>query len=71
MVRVNRAKLIMIPSVIPNGFLLAVVTEDERTIGKSGQMQGARIVTNPDKKAKKSNISMLYVLIINYKFNNR
>lgn len=42
----------MIPKVMPNGFFRADVTEEERIIGKSGQIQGAKIVINPDKKAK-------------------
>ena len=58
MVNVKRAKLIIIPKVIPNGFFLAVVMDEERTIGKSGQIQGAKIVTKPDTKAKNKSTSI-------------
>jgi hypothetical protein len=45
----------MIPRVTPRGFLCDFpVTLTERIMGKSGQIQGAKIVTNPAKKAKKS-----------------
>jgi len=72
---VKRAKLKIIPSVIPSGlcrpFPLSV---EERTMGNNGQMHGARIVTNPERNAKPSksiilgssnyscyNLSMKYV----------
>ena len=52
MVSVKRAKLTIIPIVIPKGFLFSPVTDEERIIGKSGQMHGARIVIKPEMKAK-------------------
>ena len=58
MVSVKRAKLIIIPKVIPNGFLFSLVTVDERMIGKRGQMQGASIVTKPEMKAKNKRINI-------------
>ena len=58
MVSVKSAKLIIIPKVIPRGFLFSPVTVDERMIGKSGQMQGARIVTRPEMKAKNKRINI-------------
>ena len=59
MVRVKRAKLIIIPRVMPNGFLRAFVTDEERMIGSNGQIHGAKMVTNPDKKAKNNKINIL------------
>ncbi len=57
------AKLIIIPKVIPKGFRFSPVEEDERMIGRRGQMQGAKIVTNPDKNAKVKRI-IIKVLVI-------
>jgi len=57
-VKVKRAKLIIIPKVMPNGFLFSPVTDDEKIIGKRGQIHGARIVIKPDKKAKNKRIVM-------------
>lgn len=46
-------KLTIIPRVIPRGFLRPVEPiEVERIIGRSGQMQGVKIVTNPERNAK-------------------
>ena len=59
MVRVKKAKLNMIPRVIPNGFLLPVLVEDARTMGKRGQMQGAKIVKNPERKAKNKRTNII------------
>lgn len=54
MVRVKSANEIMIPSVMPKDFALLPPTADEdKTIGSSGQMQGAKIVTSPEMKAKR------------------
>ncbi len=47
----------MIPKVMPNGFLFAVVTDEERMMGSKGQIHGAKIVINPDRKAKNNNIN--------------
>ena len=53
MLSVKIVKLSIMPSVIPRGRLWDVLpTEAERIIGKSGQIQGARIVTSPDINAK-------------------
>lgn len=57
MVRVNIAKLNIIPRVMPRGFFFSPVVEDDRTIGKRGQMHGARMVINPETKEKKSRIN--------------
>lgn len=42
------------PSVIPKGLLCPPfpATDEERTIGNNGHIQGARMVTRPDRKAK-------------------
>ena len=50
--RVNSAKLNIIPSVIPSGFLCPPVALADKTMGKSGQIHGAKIVTSPERKAK-------------------
>lgn len=47
------------PRVIPKGFLFAFVTDEERIIGKSGQMQGAKTVANPERNEKNSKISTI------------
>ena len=59
MVRVKKAKLVTIPKVIPNGLDFPPAVVDERTIGKSGQMQGARIVTNPEINAKNKSANIM------------
>lgn len=64
MVRVKNAKLNIIPRVIPSGFFLPVLVEDARTIGKRGHIQGARIVTRPETKEKKSKISIIKLYIV-------
>lgn len=48
----------MIPKVIPKGFLWPPVADEESNIGKSGQIQGARMVTKPEIKAKRSSTSI-------------
>lgn len=55
MVRVKIEKLVMTPSVIPKDLDLPPVADEDKTIGRRGQMQGARIVTKPDKKEKMNN----------------
>lgn len=64
------AKLVIIPKVIPKGFLWPPVAVDERIMGKSGQMHGAAMVTSPEIKANKSSIdiSKLYHIIYKYSF---
>ncbi len=56
-----------IPKVTPSGFLCPPVTVDERTIGKSGHIHGAKIVTRPEIKAKikRININFKYTIKIN------
>ena len=56
--KVKKAKLIITPIVIPRGFFLPPVAEADKTIGKSGQIQGAAIVTSPEIKANISRISI-------------
>ncbi len=51
----------MMPSVIPRGFLFSPVVVDDKIIGRSGQIHGARIVTRPDINAK--NKSTFIVII--------
>ena len=63
--KVNMPKLMSIPSVIASGlFLLCPAIEEDKTIGNSGQMHGARIVTSPDIKANPSSkpISLFYTI---------
>lgn len=58
---VKNVKLTIIPSVTPSGLLwLLPVAEAERTIGNSGQMHGAKIVTSPARNANpKSKIILI------------
>jgi len=51
-------KLSIMPSVIPSGRRCPPfpATDEDKTIGKSGQIHGARIVTRPDKNAKSKSI---------------
>ena len=51
MVRVRTAKLTATPTVIPNDLALPPRDAD-KMIGRSGQIQGARMVTRPEMKAK-------------------
>ena len=54
--KVNMEKLDTTPRVMPSDRRCPPfsATEDERTIGRTGQMHGARIVTNPAKYANSS-----------------
>ena len=52
MKRVNIVKLVMTPKVSPRDFLFPPPEDAENTIGKSGQMQGAKIVINPARNEK-------------------
>ena len=45
------------PSVSPSGLRRPPNDDDDRTIGSRGQIQGAAIVTNPERNAKNSRIS--------------
>jgi hypothetical protein len=58
-VRVKAVKLARIPNVIPNGFSLPPVDVADRTIGRSGQMHGAKIVNSPEIKANSSSIGII------------
>ena len=49
-VKVTRPKLIIIPRVMPSGFLCPPVAVADKMIGRSGHIQGARIVISPDTK---------------------
>jgi hypothetical protein len=54
---VKNAKLKTMPSVMPSGLRCpSAATDDERTIGKIGQMQGARVVTSPARNANPSSV---------------
>ena len=59
MLSVKIEKLNIMPSVIPKGFLCPPVVEDDKIIGKSGQIHGARMVTRPEIKAKRRRINMI------------
>src|SRR3989344_6952373 len=50
--KVKNAKLTIIPRVIPIGFRCPPLVDEERMIGRSGQMQGAKIVVRPATKEK-------------------
>ena len=58
MKRVKNAKLVMIPTMIPNDFVFPPFTDADKIIGSKGQMQGARIVTNPEINAKTNKITI-------------
>ena len=64
--RVKIVKLSMTPRVIPSGLWcpLFPAIEEDRTIGSTGQIHGAKIVTKPAENEKKSNkiIRNLYSL---------
>ncbi len=53
---VKSVKLKMNPITIPTGRLCPPDREPERTIGRTGSMQGERTVTSPAKKANKKRI---------------
>jgi hypothetical protein len=55
MVSVKNAKLIIIPRTIPSGLLwLFPATDEDKIMGNTGQMHGARMVMTPDKNENKS-----------------
>ncbi len=72
MLKVKKANEIIIPSVTPSGLLwlgLVPAIEDDKMIGKSGHIHGARIVTSPEIKAKPSSNTILNKPIItNFQF---
>jgi len=49
--RVKKVKEAIKPRTTPSGFLLPDLSTEERIIGRSGRIQGERIVTNPAMKA--------------------
>ena len=58
-VRVRTVKLVIMPRVSERErFLLGVETEKENIIGKTGQIQGEKMVTSPERKAKISRINI-------------
>ena len=66
MERVNIVKLVITPSVIPNGRLFPLPEDADKTIGNNGQMHGAKIVTSPAKNAKKRRMTMNLFLCNGY-----
>lgn len=56
MVSVKKAKLSMMPSVIPGGLLLPPDEEEDNMIGKRGHIQGANIVISPERNVNKSRL---------------
>ena len=56
--KVRIVKLEMIPSESPRGRCLPLPLEAEKTMGRSGQMHGARIVMSPERKAKNNSVVM-------------
>lgn len=70
--RVKKVKLKMKPKTIPSGrardgLVPGLLIPEERIIGKTGKIQGERIVTNPARKANKINIIIrtLKLIVIN------
>jgi hypothetical protein len=55
---VNTAKLVQIPTAIPNDFALLPFEEAAKITGRRGHIQGARMVTSPDIKAKIRSVSI-------------
>jgi len=50
----------MMPSEIPKGFPFPPVADADNTIGRSGQIQGAAIVTSPERNAKRRRIIITF-----------
>ena len=48
----NIIKLVITPRVMPKDFLFPPLDDAEKTIGKRGHMQGAKMVINPAKNEK-------------------
>lgn len=57
-------KLVITPKVIPTAFLCPPVAEEDKIIGRIGQIQGAKIVKSPEIKANKSKSIMPSILSI-------
>jgi len=55
-VSVNIEKLVTTPIVIPSGLLCPPVAAEDKTIGRIGQIQGAAIVTSPERNAKSNSM---------------
>jgi hypothetical protein len=51
--KVANKKLTEIPVTIPKGLRCPPLTPDDKIMGSSGQMHGAKIVTSPERNAKK------------------
>jgi hypothetical protein len=56
---VNSVKLVITPKVIPSDFLFPPPDDAENTIGKSGHIQGAKIVINPAKNEKIRSVTII------------
>lgn len=56
MASVKNPKLNIMPTTIPSGFCLPPVADDDKIIGKSGQIHGAKIVIRPETKENPNNI---------------
>jgi len=61
--RVKIVKLKTKPVTMPKGRRRPSPTDPARTIGRTGRMQGDRMVTTPAKKAKTISKSIVYRLI--------
>jgi hypothetical protein len=56
--RVKRVKLATKPVTTPRGLDLPPAAPPERTMGRTGRMQGESIVITPERKAKPRRINM-------------
>jgi len=56
MERVRIEKLMTTPKVTPSGRRCPPVADEDRTIGRMGHIQGAAIVTRPDKNANNNSV---------------
>ena len=64
--KVKTEKLMINPVITPNGLFFPWEAEDDRTIGKTGNTQGDRTVTIPDKRENRINIAIIISFYINY-----
>ena|SRR3989344_1147013 len=60
--KINTEKLAIIPSVMPRDFDFPPLRDEERTIGRIGQIHGARIVTKPEMNAKRRRTIIFYTI---------
>lgn len=58
MLNVKIAKVVIMPSTTPRGLRLPPEDAEDNTIGRMGQMHGAKIVANPEMNANNSSIIM-------------